>query len=104
ETVETSWAWRYGGFLRTLQRLFGRTSSNIGPSLAPVIEIDSTLVYYLHTSPFRIFRDRAATLRGWVYSKDPSPITAVRARVGPLEFIARHGLPEPETVAVHRLA
>jgi len=103
ERIRTSWAWRYGTPLRVLQRLFGASDRGTAPP-PPVITIDSSLVYYLHTSPFRIFRERTAALRGWVYSKEPSPITAVRARVGALEFIGRHGLPEPETAAVHRLA
>jgi len=55
--------------------------------------------YYLHTSPFRIYRDDAFTLRGWAWPEDGRPITAVRVDVDGKLYLGRTGIDEPEVVA-----
>jgi hypothetical protein len=55
--------------------------------------------YYLHTSPFRIYRDSRFTLRGWAWPQDGRAVTAVRVNLGGRIFNGRHGLEEPEVIA-----
>ena len=57
--------------------------------------------YYLHTSPFRIYRDSSFTLRGWAWPQDGRAITAVRVAIDGRTFAGRHGIEEPEVVAKH---
>lgn len=57
--------------------------------------------YYFYTSPHRLFRAGQTKLRGWCYSRDGRPITALRARLDDLEFAAKNGLEEPEVLKVH---
>ena len=55
--------------------------------------------YYLHTSPFRIYRDAAFTLKGWAWPQDGRPVTGVRIDVDGRLFVGRTGIEEPEVVA-----
>ena len=59
--------------------------------------------YYLHTSPFRVYRDSAFTLRGWAWPADGRKVTAVRVDVDGRTFAGRLGIPEPEVVAHYGL-
>jgi hypothetical protein len=59
--------------------------------------------YYLHTSPFRIYRAPAFTLRGWAWPEDGRPVTAVRVDIDGRHFMGRHGIEEPEVVARYGL-
>jgi hypothetical protein len=61
----------------------------------------AVFTYYLHTSPFRIYRDAAFTLRGWAWPQDGRAVTQVRANVGGRLFAGRAGLEEPEVLARH---
>ena len=103
QRVKGSWSWRYGAWLRQLQRWLRPTHAAAVPEAEPAL-MDPNLVYYLHTSPFRVFRSTTATLRGWVYHQGSAPLTAVRARLGGAEFIGRNGLEEPEAALAHGLA
>ena len=55
--------------------------------------------YYLHTSPFRIFREDSFTLRGWAWPQDGRSITAIRINLSGRTFIGRTGIEEPEVIA-----
>ncbi len=56
-------------------------------------------IYHLTTSPFRVYRAEAFTLRGWAFPRDHRAVTAIRARIAGREFAGRHGLSVPEAVA-----
>lgn len=103
--MENSWTWRYGGWLRCLERWFnpGRARPPLARAAVPPSP-PGELVYYLHTTPFRAHPPGAAVLRGWVYGKTDAAITAVRARIDQAEYIGHCGLDEPEAAAVHHLA
>jgi len=55
--------------------------------------------YYLHTSPFRIYRESAFKLKGWAWPEDGRPITGIRVDIDGSLFSGKHGLEEPEVVA-----
>jgi hypothetical protein len=59
----------------------------------------AAFTYYLHTSPFRIYRGPAFTLRGWAWPDDGRPVTGVRANVDGRLFPGRLGIEEPEVIA-----
>ncbi|HEU5081511.1 MAG TPA: hypothetical protein VFT72_20020 [Opitutaceae bacterium] len=58
-------------------------------------------IYYLHTSPYRIYRPGSFTLRGWVMPKDGRATTAVRVAIDEKTFYGRFGLEEPEVIVQH---
>ena len=55
--------------------------------------------YYLHTSPFRIYREPQFTLRGWAWPEDGGSISAVRVVLAGRKFLGRLGIEEPEEIA-----
>ena len=55
--------------------------------------------YYLHTSPFRIYRGKSFRLRGWAWPEDGRAVTGIRVNIGGRLFEGRHGIEEPEVVA-----
>ena len=56
--------------------------------------------YFLHTSPFRIYRGDTFTLKGWAWPQDGRPITAVRINLGGRTFIGAPRPPEePEVLS-----
>ncbi|MGA7724012.1 MAG: hypothetical protein WCA95_01935 [Opitutaceae bacterium] len=55
--------------------------------------------YYLHTSPFRVYRDAVFTLRGWAWPEDGRAVTGVRVDLDGRLFEGRCGIEEPEVVA-----
>jgi uncharacterized small protein (DUF1192 family) len=70
------------------------------PEVAPRPMVPGApFTYYLHTSPFRIYRDQAFTLRGWAWSEDGRPMTAVRVDLDGKLYPGRIGIDEPEVVA-----
>jgi hypothetical protein len=97
--LKKTWGWGLSSPLRRLQRSYA-------PLPAPPAPTDPDLpgaafTYYLHTSPFRLFRSTAFTLRGWAFPTDGRKLTAIRVRLGAQEFVGRHGLDEPEVIAQH---
>jgi hypothetical protein len=96
ERVRNSWGWSLLAPLRQLQKWRQRAAPartiQVGPASAD-------FVYYLKMSPFRRFRERTFTLRGWAFPHDGRAVTAVRARVDQQEFLGVHGLEEPDVVA-----
>lgn len=55
--------------------------------------------YFLHTSPFRIYREPTFTLRGWAWPQDGRAVTAVRVNLSGRIFAGRTGIEEPEVIA-----
>ena len=78
----------------------GRWGKAAAPAPAPRPTVPGApFTYYLHTSPFRIYRDQAFTLRGWAWPEDGRPLTAVRVDVDGKLYPGRTGIAEPEVVA-----
>ncbi len=69
--------------------------------MAPTPVEGAIFTYYLHTSPFRIYRDSTFTLKGWAWPADGNAINAVRVRIDGRGFTGRHGLEEPDVIAHH---
>jgi len=95
--VRASWAWRLSAPLRALGRALARRAPP--PPPAPAGVAGGVFTYYLHTSPFRIYRGGRFTLRGWAWPQDGRAVTAVRACVDGRAFDGRHGIEEPEVIA-----
>jgi hypothetical protein len=97
--IKGSWSWRVTAPLRAI----GPRSEARAPATARFMErapvAGGVFTYYLHTSPFRIYRDKAFTLRGWCWPNDGRAVTAVRVNLGGRIFNGRHGLEEPEVIA-----
>jgi hypothetical protein len=55
--------------------------------------------YYLHTSPFRLYRETAFTFRGWAWPESGESITGIRVNLDGSLFEGRIGLEEPEVIA-----
>lgn len=55
--------------------------------------------YYLHTSPFRIYRESAFALKGWAWPEDGRPVTGIRVDVDGNLYPGTTGIEEPEVVA-----
>jgi hypothetical protein len=77
-----------GSQLPTMERIMDR----------PPVE-GALFTYYLHTSPFRIYRGDSFTLRGWAWPQDGRAITAIRVNLSGRTFIGRTGIEEPEVIA-----
>lgn len=67
----------------------------------PVRMPPGDFVYHLAPSPFRIYRETAFTLRGWVFPRDGRAVTGVRVRLDDREFIGQYGRPAPEAAIQH---
>jgi hypothetical protein len=59
----------------------------------------AAFTYFLHTSPFRIYREPAFTLKGWAWPSDGRAVTAVRVNLSGRLFEGRIGIEEPEVIA-----
>jgi hypothetical protein len=98
EEIKGSLAWR-------IARIFGparRHGPAAGPAANPPAK-GGVFTYYLHTSPFRVYREPTFTLRGWAWPEGGGPVTAVRANLDGRLFAGRHGLEDPEVIAQHGL-
>ncbi len=94
--VRGSWAWRLAAPLRAAARAIRRKAP--APAAGRAQVEGGVFTYYLHTSPFRIYRDPRFTLRGWAWPQDGRAVTAVRVCIDGRAFDGRHGLEEPEVV------
>jgi len=85
--------------LETFTRMLDEAGGQPGqPPASPDLP-GAKFTYYLHTSPYRIYRGSSFTLRGWAFPEDGRAVSAVRVRVDEGIFPGRHGLPEPEVIA-----
>lgn len=73
---------------------FARRPPAITPAVPP-----KEFTYFLHTSPYRLYRSTHYTLRGWAVPKDGQPITGLRARVDAKTYTGQIGREEPEALA-----
>lgn len=74
-----------------------------GAPAAPAPVPGAPFTYYLHTSPFRVYRDNAFTLRGWAWPADGRKVTAIRVDLDGRTYPGRLGIAEPEVVAHYGL-
>jgi hypothetical protein len=95
--IRRSWSWRLLAPLRAIGRRLESRPPAPPAERAPVEP--GVFTYYLHTSPFRIYRDSRFTLRGWAWPQDGRAVTAVRINLGGRLFSGRHGIEEPEVLA-----
>jgi hypothetical protein len=96
--IKDSAAWKVAGaFLPSRGPEPAPTPSGYAP-----IE-GAPFTYYLHTSPFRIYRGTDFTLRGWAWPEDGRAITAVRVALGGRLYEGKIGFEEPEVVARYGL-
>jgi hypothetical protein len=89
--IHRSWAWR-------LLKGSGTRPSAPLPESAPGAE-GAPFTYYLHTSPFRVYRHATFTLKGWAWPQDGRSVTAIRVNLSGRVFNGRTGIPEPEVIA-----
>ncbi len=96
--MKASLSWRLTAPLRALGRRFAPAPQPAPPPARAAVE-GAPFTYYLHTSPFRIYRGPSFTLRGWAWPADGRAITGIRVNLGGRVFTGRHGLEEPEVIA-----
>lgn len=100
EELKRTASWRLAAPFRWMARTLGlsrRRRPRPDPSDTGVP--GGVFTYYLHTSPFRIYRDRSFTLRGWAWPEDGRSVTEIRVNVGGRLFVGRTGIAEPEVIA-----
>lgn len=73
------------------------------PAAQRVLVPGAPFTYYLHTSPFRVYREQLFTLRGWAWPADSRAVTGIRVDVDGKLSSGKVGLPEPEVVARYGL-
>jgi hypothetical protein len=93
--IKGSIAWRIAA---AFQRRPGETAHPVRPEGYAPVE-GAPFTYYLHTSPFRIYREKSFKLRGWAWPQDGRAVTGVRVNIGGRVFPGRHGIDEPEVIA-----
>jgi hypothetical protein len=104
DRMRHSVTWRLGAPLRALGRLFtkGRPATPAAPAAGMNAPAEGAVfTYYLHTSPFRIYRQPTFTLRGWAWPRDGRSICAVRVNLGGRLFVGRIGIEEPDVIERH---
>jgi hypothetical protein len=94
-------AWSWASPLRALERWLHAAPAQVAPKPAranPPAE-GAPFTYYLHTSPFRVYRGESFTLRGWAWPADARAVTQVRANLDGRYFNGTIGIEEPEVIA-----
>ncbi len=84
-----------------IARAFG-PAPKPAPTARPVGDAPAegaAFTYYLHTSPFRLYREAAFTFRGWAWPESGEAITGIRVNLDGRHFTGRLGLEEPEVIA-----
>jgi hypothetical protein len=99
--IKNSLSWKLAAPLRAIGRMFQgdpRPAALADPA-GPAPAEGAVFTYYLHTSPFRIYRDSTFTLRGWAWPEDGRAVTGVRVNLDGRLFPGRLGIEEPEVLA-----
>ena len=78
---------------------FFKESAPVAPTANLARIPGAAFTYYLHTSPFRIFREGQFTLKGWAWPQDGRAVTGIRVDIDGAQFAGRTGLDEPEVIA-----
>lgn len=95
--IKRSWIW---GLIKGQGGKAAPPHTDGTPSAVSLPQVEgSPFTYYLHTSPFRVYRDRTFTLRGWAWPQDGRAVTAIRVNLSGRNYDGRTGLPEPEVLA-----
>ena len=82
------WGW-------LVRLLVGKPEAEIFRPAPPAV-----FTYYLHTSPYRIYRNSRFELRGWLLpAQTQEAVTGIRVRVGETLTAGHYGQPEPEVIA-----
>ncbi len=102
--IRLSAVWRLCAPLRALGTLFpnGRTArppARVAGATPPAE--GGVFTYYLHTSPFRVYRQPTFTLRGWAWPRDGQAVVAVRVNLDGRLFVGRTGIEELEVIEHH---
>jgi hypothetical protein len=94
ESIKGSIGWR-------LARMFGPAPKAPPPPVSPknAPAQGGPFTYYLHTSPFRLYRGSAFTLKGWAWPEGGGSIVAIRVNLDGRVYAGRIGLEEPEVIA-----
>jgi hypothetical protein len=95
--AKDSLGWRLGALLGAGSSKRKAALANNGGSAV----LGGEFTYYLHTSPFRIYRAPTFTLRGWAWPADGRAITAIRVDLDGRVFVGRTGIEEPEVIERH---
>jgi hypothetical protein len=99
EGIKGSLSWKLAAPLRAVGRMFRPAPAPAAARpAAPARAEGAPFTYYLHTSPFRIYRGSTFTLRGWAWPEDGRSVTGVRANLDGRLFTGRLGLEEPEVI------
>jgi hypothetical protein len=98
ETAKRSSLWWFVEPLFNFARKLAAKTDGSGADLPSL-----PFTYFLHTSPFRIYRGDNFTLRGWVLPPAGRTISAIRVRIDQSEYAARLDLDEPDVVRAHQL-
>ncbi len=100
-SIRGSAAWKLGAPLRAVARMFSPAAAPAPsqPAGPPPRAEGAPFTYFLHTSPFRVYRESSFTIRGWAWPADGRAVTGIRANVDGRLFEGRHGLEEAEVIA-----
>jgi hypothetical protein len=92
--MKGSWIWRIFGPTESAQPAIAAESA----AGAPPIE-GAAFTYFLHTSPFRVYRGTSFRLKGWAWPEDARAIAGIRVNLSGRIYDGRTGLEEPEVIA-----
>jgi hypothetical protein len=99
QRIKGSLAWKLSAPLRAVDRALASPKRGASrPAEGDPVGAE-VFTYYLHTSPFRIYREQSFTLRGWAWPRDGRAVTAVRVNLSGRVFGGKTGLEEPEVIA-----
>jgi len=110
--IRSSWSWRLFASLQRFQRRWGRPAgpgpagalaggASSGLATDPGAAPGGVFIYHLRTSPFRWYRGKPSTLRGWAWPANGRSVLAVRVRIDGALFPGLYGLEEEEVIARH---
>ena len=103
--MRRTWGWELSAPLRSLQKRFAPLPPAVPQTVPPADPAPGLeFVYFMRTTPFRIYPRTAVTLEGWAFPADRRRVTGLRARVDTTTTLGEYGLPETDIAARHRTA